>query len=98
VQLNWTELAANDLETIEAYITKDNSPAVAMDVVISILNSTEQVLAFHPEAGRPGRVKNTRGLVIVGQPYIVIYRENRERLSVEILRVLHEAQQWPVIR
>ena len=48
MQLKWTDLAANDLETIEAYITKDNSSAVAMDVVISILNSTEQVLAFHP--------------------------------------------------
>ncbi|MEC8443864.1 MAG: type II toxin-antitoxin system RelE/ParE family toxin [Pseudomonadota bacterium] len=98
MQLKWTDLAANDLETIEAYITKDNSSAVAMDVVISILNVTEQVLVTYPRAGRPGRVRNTRELVIDGQPYIVIYRENRERLSVEILRVLHEAQQWPVIR
>ncbi len=95
MQLKWTDLAANDLEAIEAYITEDNSPVVAIDMVINILNITEQVLVVHPRAGRPGRVKNTRELVIDGQPYIVHYRENREMLFVEILRVLHEAQQWP---
>ena len=95
MQLKWTELAANDLETIEAYTTEDNSPAVAMDVVINILNITEKLLVVHPGAGRPGRVKNTLELVIDGQPYVVVYRDNREIRSIEILRVLYQAQRWP---
>ncbi|WP_251140101.1 hypothetical protein [Alteromonas sp. ALT199] len=40
-------------------------------------------------------MKNTRELVINGLPFIVIYRENIITNCIEILRVLHDAQQWP---
>jgi toxin ParE1/3/4 len=43
--------------------------------------------------GRPGRVISTRELVVSGTPYIVAYRV-REGV-VEILAVIHGAQQWP---
>jgi toxin ParE1/3/4 len=43
--------------------------------------------------GRPGRVKGTRELVIVGTPYIVAYRIKGD--AVQVLRVLHGAQKWP---
>jgi len=33
--------------------------------------------------------------VINGLPFIVIYRENIITNCIEILRVLHDAQQWP---
>lgn len=95
MQLKWTELADIDLERIEAHITDDNSPIVAIDVVISIIDSVHLILPEHPRAGRQGRVKSTRELVIEGLPFIVIYREQVSANSIEILRVLHEAQQWP---
>jgi plasmid stabilization system protein ParE len=95
VQLKWTDLADIDLEKIEAHIAEDNSPLVAIDVVMNIIDSTHLVLPEHPRAGRQGRVKNTRELVNDGLPFIVIYREHLTESCIEILRVLHEAQQWP---
>ncbi|MBU2719510.1 type II toxin-antitoxin system RelE/ParE family toxin [Acidithiobacillus ferridurans] len=41
-----------------------------------------------------GRQQGTRELVIPHTPFIVVYRARHGRL--EILRVLHGAQQWPV--
>jgi toxin ParE1/3/4 len=95
VQLKWTELADIDLDKIEAHIAKENSPLVAIDVVMNIVDSADLILPDHPRAGRQGRLKNTRELVIDGVPFIVIYRENMRANTIEILRVLHDAQQWP---
>jgi len=85
-------LAFADLDHIETYIAEDNSPPVAIDVVLRIIDTVDIVLPEHPEAGRIGRVENTRELVIDGTPFLVIYRITR---AVELLRVLHGAQQWP---
>ena len=93
--LKWTDLADIDLDKIEAHITKENSPLVAIDVVMGIVDSVYLILPDHPRAGRQGRLKNTRELVIDGDPFIVIYRESISTNTVEILRVLHDAQQWP---
>jgi len=95
VQLKWTELAEADLESIEAHISEANSPAIAIDVVLNIIDSVQLILPEHPKAGRQGRVKNTRELVVDDLPFIVIYREQVSEGRIEILRVLHGAQQWP---
>mgnify|MGYP000725294824 CR=1 FL=1 len=95
MELKWTDLADIDLEKIEAHITQENSPIVAIDVVMNIIDSTNLILSEHPRAGRHGRLKNTRELVINGLPFIVIYRENIITNCIEVLRVLHDAQQWP---
>jgi addiction module RelE/StbE family toxin len=95
VQLKWTDLAEIDLDKIEVHITQENSPIVAIDVVMNIIDSVHLILPDHPGAGRQGRLKNTRELVIDGVPFIVIYRENISTNCIEILRVLHDAQQWP---
>ena len=93
--LKWTDLADIDLEKIEAHIAQENSPIVAIDVVMNIIDSTHLILPDHARAGRQGRLKNTRELVIDGVPFIVIYRENISTNCIEVLRVLHDAQQWP---
>jgi len=95
VQLKWTDLADTDLEKIEVHIAKENSPSVAIDVVMNIIDSSHLILSEYPRAGRLGRLKNTRELVINSLPFIVIYRENIITNCIEILRVLHDAQQWP---
>jgi toxin ParE1/3/4 len=43
--------------------------------------------------GRSGRVDATKELVILGTPYLVIYRVKGKR--VEILRVLHGSRKYP---
>ncbi len=50
-------------------------------------------LADHPAMAREGRVSGTRELLVVGTPYIVVYRI--EAAAVVILRLLHGAQRWP---
>ncbi|MGV8838278.1 type II toxin-antitoxin system RelE/ParE family toxin [Cellvibrio sp.] len=95
MQLKWTDFAEVDLENIEAYITKENSLSVAIDVVLRIVDNVHLILSDYPRAGRQGRVKDTRELVVDGLPFIVIYRENSKVNCIEILRVLHNAQWWP---
>ncbi|OUS12231.1 addiction module toxin RelE [Gammaproteobacteria bacterium 53_120_T64] len=95
MQLKWTELADADLESIEAHISEANSPTIAIDVVMNIIDSVQLILPEHPKAARQGRVKNTRELVVDGLAFIVIYREQLNEGRIEILRVLHHAQQWP---
>ena len=88
MQIKWTDIADQDLGNIESHITEDRDSLVALDVVINIINSAELILSQYPRAGRQGRVKNTRELVIEGIPFVLVYRENRTSNSVEILRVL----------
>ncbi|MEO0375849.1 MAG: type II toxin-antitoxin system RelE/ParE family toxin [Cyanobacteria bacterium P01_A01_bin.17] len=48
-----------------------------------------------PKRGRPGRAARTRALVMEGSPYMAIYWVEETR--VVILRVLHDAQDWPTV-
>jgi toxin ParE1/3/4 len=82
------------LKNIEAeaeYISQDN-PAAAAAVVTKIREAVRN-LERHPALGRPGRVPETRELVIPDTPYIVPYRVKGK--SVEILRVFHGSRRWP---
>jgi toxin ParE1/3/4 len=96
VQLKWTDCAEADLDHIENYIAEDNDPAVALDVVFRVINSVELILPGHPHAGRLGRVKGTRELAVDGVPFLVIYRIVDSLKQIQILRVMHDAQQWPL--
>ena len=94
MQLKWTEPAAQDLDKIEEYISRENSPAVAIEIVLKVIETVEMVLPTHPRAGRMGRVTGTREFVIEGVPFVVIYRQIGSD-QLQIIRVLHDAQQWP---
>jgi toxin ParE1/3/4 len=43
--------------------------------------------------GRIGRRKGTRELVVAGLPYFVVYRLRAS--TIEVLRVIHGARDWP---
>jgi toxin ParE1/3/4 len=75
------------------YIAQD-SPAAAVDVDEAIEHQADE-LERHPEIGRPGRVPGTHELVIARTSYIAVYEIDRDADTVEIIRVLHGAQQWP---
>ena len=94
MQLQWTEPATQDLDKIEEYISRENSPIVAIDVVLRVIETVETILPAHPRAGRIGRVTDTRELVVEGVPFIVIYRQVGSD-QLQVIRVLHDAQQWP---
>ncbi len=91
MQIVWTGLARRDLRSQVAYVA-ERSPAAARRIQSAIREAVEQ-LDDYPFRGRPGRYEGTRELVIVGLPYVVVYRV-REGI-VRILRVLPGAQEWP---
>ena len=66
MQLRWTEPATQDLDRIEEYISEENSPLIAIDVVLRVIETVETVLSTHPRAGRIGRVTDTREFVVEG--------------------------------
>ena len=79
------------LEDIYERIAADN-PAAAARVTLRIRKAVER-LSERPAIGRPGRVPNTRELVISGTPYIVPYRVKGD--AVQVITILHSAQRWP---
>ena len=91
MSIDWTGLAADDLEAIAAYIAQDDQEA-AEGVAREIIGAVDKLAAF-PGLGRPGRVEGTRELIPGALPYVVVYETSRR--SVLILRVLHTAQAWP---
>ena len=91
MKVRWSAPALRDLEAIGDYIARDN-PATANRVVLRILDQTEMLTA-HPEIGRPGRIAETRELVITDTPYIVPYR--LRSAEIEVLAVFHGARKWP---
>jgi toxin ParE1/3/4 len=80
-----------DLDAAAEYIALDN-PEAGIAFVQRVKQAVD-LLATFPELGRPGRVSNTRELVVAGTRYIVPYRIRDHKL--EILAVFHAARQWP---
>jgi toxin ParE1/3/4 len=91
VKVRWLDQAVEDLKAVRAHIAR-HDPSAAADVARRLRDAVK-ILGDYPAAGRAGRVPNTRELVVAGTPYILPYRVSAE--GVEILRVLHGAQQWP---
>lgn len=91
MQIKWQNRAITDLEQLQEYIAQDN-PIAAGQVAKRIIQAVD-LLKNHPGIGRPGRVPNTRELVIKDTPYLLPYRLRKG--VIEILRVLHGAMQWP---
>ena len=92
MRIRWTDPAVHDFTQICDYIEEHGSAATARRVALSVYRSIS-LLAKFPESGRTGRLPETRELVFAGLPYVAVYRLGSD--AVEILRILHGAQQWP---
>jgi toxin ParE1/3/4 len=91
LSIRWLPQAqSNRLEQLE-FIARDN-PLAAINQDEEIERQINMLLT-HPKMGRPGRVTGTRELVISSTPFVVIYRLQGQ--SIDVLRLLHSAQQWP---
>jgi toxin ParE1/3/4 len=91
VKVIWTRPALRALEAFGDYIGADN-PTAAERTVSRILERVDE-LAAQPHIGRPGRIDDTRELVVPGTPFVVPYRVRDEQ--VEVLSVFHGARKWP---
>ena len=83
-------MALADRDGIIVYIAQDN-PVAAIDLDLEFEAKAENA-RLRPKLYKAGRVKGTREIV-VRPNYVMIYRITGD--VVEVLRVLHAAQQWP---
>ena len=90
--IDWTEQATRQLQQAYDYIDLSSGEEIATRVTMNIVASV-QPLATFPMSGRPGRVTDTRELVVSNTPFIVAYTIKKERIV--ILAIYHGAQQWP---
>ena len=89
-RLTWRPTALADRDAIMVYIAQDN-PTAAVDLDLEFEAKAENA-RLRPKLYKAGRVKGTREIV-VRPNYIMVYRVTGD--VVEVLRVLHAAQQWP---
>ncbi len=89
-RLTWRPMALADRDAIMVYISQD-SPAAAIDLDLEFEAKAENA-RLRPKLYKAGRVKGTREIV-VRPNYVMVYRVTGD--VVEVLRVLHAAQQWP---
>lgn len=89
MKLRYTPKAAQSLETVFAYIARDD-PEAAARTIRRIRRAIDR-LAIFPESGRPGPQPSIRQLVVHRLPYIVFYKIHAD--AVVILGVYHGAQQ-----
>jgi addiction module RelE/StbE family toxin len=92
VNIHWLRRVETDLDSLYSFISRD-SLRIAEKEGIRVTDAVLK-LQTHPAMGRPGRVSDTRELVV--KPYIIAYRVKAG--VIQILRVLHSAQDWPTWR
>ena len=90
MRVRWTTDAANDLERICDYIA-ESRPESARQVAHAIVEGVGDLETF-PNRGRLGRVEGTRELAFPPLPFVAVYEVQED---VQVLRILHGAQQWP---
>jgi toxin ParE1/3/4 len=91
MRVKWLRTALRNLDAEASFIAEDD-PAAARVVVDRVLTAVV-VLATQPGLGRPGRVPNTRELVVLHTRYLVPYRVRGD--TVEVLRVFHTSRRSP---
>ncbi len=91
MRVRWLRKAISNLDAEAEYIAKDN--AVAAAEMFTYVKAKVDALGDFPATGRPGRVPNTRELVIDRYPILVPYRVVGDELQV--LRVFHTRRKFP---
>ena len=92
MRLRWTEPAIRDFTSVCDYLREHGGPGLSRRIALSVFERIG-LLTKYPEFGRTGRLPETRELVFSGLPYLAIYRIKDD--EIEILRILHGAQDWP---
>lgn len=85
----WSIQAASELKAVPE---TDRKPETANGIRRAIYERVQSLRSL-PYLASPGRVENTRELVITGTPYLVVYRVSED--GIVILNVLRGARQSP---
>ena len=93
MQIKWLRKALQNLQSEAKYIANDDPKAA--QVVVQRIQHTVALLRQNPSLGHPGRLPETRELVIPDTRYIVPYRVKLRLDRIEILRVFHSSRKLP---
>jgi toxin ParE1/3/4 len=91
MRVTWTRAALADLRSLRAYIAEERPRAAR--TIAKRIQTVVADLSDYPRMGKAGRIPKTREIVVPRTPFIMVYRVQQQ--MVEILRVLHAAQDWP---
>ena len=91
MQVKWLRTALQNLDDEATYIAQDDASAAR--VVVERVLAAVAMLADQPALGRPGRVPETRELIVAKTRYLVPYRVRGG--TVEVLRVFHTSRRLP---
>lgn len=93
-RLLWRPMALADRDAILTTIAQDNpSAAIELD---DAFEAKAELARQRPTLYRLGRVKGTREIV-VRPNYVMVVLADEGADALVVLRVLHAAQQWPVV-
>ena len=89
-RVEWSDLAARDLEEIDDYWVRYSEEA-AEEISLKI-EQAASFLATMPGAGPAVRARDARKWSVSNTRYVIIYRVLQGR--IEVLRVRHSSQNW----
>lgn len=93
MQVRWLRKAIRNLDAEADYIAEENA-IVAAEMFVYV-KAKADALGDFPATGRPGRVPNTRELVIDRYPFVLPYRVVGD--EVQVLRVFHTRRKLPKV-
>ncbi len=93
MKVKWLRKALENIEQEATYISRENP--VAANAVVQRIYDSVILLADNPTLGHPGRVPDTRELVVPGTRYVIPYRVRPRLKQIEILRVFHASRKPP---
>ena len=91
MKIRWSPEATDDFSKLLSTSASRIQSAVERSAR-TIFNGISPLESF-PERDRPGRVKDTRELVLAPLPFVVVYRVRG--FAIEVAPVLHGSQHWP---
>jgi len=91
MKIRLTPLASEHLLAAYDYL-QTASPAAAKSQLTKIFDAIDRLQQF-PYSGGKGRIAGTRELIVPRTPFIVAYVVTGQ--EIQVLAVLHGAQQWP---
>ncbi len=93
MRIRWLRKALQNLDDEAEYIAQEDP--YASRLVVQRIIKTINLLAENPALGHPGRIHDTRELIVPDTRYIVPYRVRQRLQQVEILRIFHTSRRLP---
>lgn len=93
MRVHLSAAAEDDLANIYTYYRQRSDTAA--DRILAVVLKATRGLGRFPKIGKPGHYPGTRELFTTRYSYRIVYEVNEADQVIDVLRILHGAQQWP---